>query len=151
MFKKCYKYVFNMCLVRIYSVCKRPSKRLSRVVAFIIELYREYKSKGRPCHCAAALRSLTRGAKGTRVYHLYRNVFLAQRVKKPYQIALFSAFLTPNQNSCAFIICKNHPESRLETLILRQKSGDKRILSHKSVMWWSGEVVFRTKYKNFIR
>ena len=28
----------------------------------------------------------------------------------------------PNQNSFAFIICKNHPESRLETLILRQKS-----------------------------
>ena len=26
----------------------------------------------------------------------------------------------------AFIICKNHPESRLETLILRQKSDDKR-------------------------
>ena len=35
---------------------------LSRVVAFIIELYREYESRGRPCHCAAALRSLTRRA-----------------------------------------------------------------------------------------
>ena len=43
-------------------VCKRLSKRVSRVVAFIIELYREYESRGRPCHCAAALRSLTRGA-----------------------------------------------------------------------------------------
>ena len=42
-------------------VCKRLSKRLFRVAAFIIELYREYESGGRPCHCAAALRSLTRG------------------------------------------------------------------------------------------
>ena len=32
------------------------------------------------------------------------------------------------QNSFAFIICKNHPESRLETLILHQKSDDKRTL-----------------------
>ena len=43
-------------------VCKCLSKRLSWVVAFIIELYREYESRGRPCHCATALRSLTRGA-----------------------------------------------------------------------------------------
>ena len=33
-------------------VCKRLLKRVSRVVAFIIELYREYESRGRPCHCA---------------------------------------------------------------------------------------------------
>ena len=39
------------------------------------------------------------------------------------------AFLTPNQNSFAFIICKNHRESRLETLILRQKCDDKRTRS----------------------
>ena len=38
-------------------------KHVSRVViAFIIELYHEYESKGRPCHCAAVLCSLTRGA-----------------------------------------------------------------------------------------
>ena len=43
-------------------VCKRLPKHVSRVVAFIIELYREYESRGRPCHCAAALCSLTRGA-----------------------------------------------------------------------------------------
>ena len=35
-------------------------------------------------------------------------------------------FQPPNQNSFAFIICKNHPESRLETLILCQESDDKR-------------------------
>ena len=30
-------------------------------LSFIIELYREYESRGRPCHCAAALRrSFTR-------------------------------------------------------------------------------------------
>ena len=34
------------------GVCKRLPKRLSRVVAFIIELYREYESGGRPCHYA---------------------------------------------------------------------------------------------------
>ena len=33
-----------------------------------------------------------------------------------------------NQNSFAFIICKNYPESRLETFILRQKCDDKRTL-----------------------
>ena len=27
-----------------------------------LELSRKYESRGRPCHCAAALRSLTRGA-----------------------------------------------------------------------------------------
>ena len=43
-------------------VCKRLPKRLSRVVAFIIELYRKYESRGRPCHCTAALRSLTHRA-----------------------------------------------------------------------------------------
>ena len=79
-------------------VCKRLPKRLSRVVAFIIELYREYESRGRPCHCAAALRMfypwsrdhvghphLRRSvgdikgvSKQLCVYHLYRNVFLAQ-------------------------------------------------------------------------
>ena len=51
-------------------VCKRLMKRLSRVVAFIIELYREHESRRRHCHCAAALRSLTRRAEivsGTRL------------------------------------------------------------------------------------
>ena len=43
-------------------VCNCLSKRLFRVVASIIELYCEYESRGRPCHCAAALRSLTRRA-----------------------------------------------------------------------------------------
>ena len=42
------------------------------------------------------------------------------------------AFLTPNQNSFAFIICKNHPESRLETLILRQTCDDNHSLKHMS-------------------
>ena len=32
----------------------------------------------------------------------------------------------PNQNSFAFIICKNHTESCLETLILRQKCDNNR-------------------------
>ena len=45
-----------------YPLSKRVCKRLSQVVAFIIELYHEYESRGRPCHCAAALRSLTRRA-----------------------------------------------------------------------------------------
>ena len=49
-------------------VCKRLSKRLSRVAAFIIKLYREYESRGRPCHCAAALRSLTRRAEINRAH-----------------------------------------------------------------------------------
>ena len=40
------------------NVCKR----LSGVVAFIIEFDREYESRGRPRHCAAALRSLIRRA-----------------------------------------------------------------------------------------
>ena len=43
-------------------VYKRLSKRLSRVIAFIIDLSvsRVRESRGRPCHCAAALRSLIR-------------------------------------------------------------------------------------------
>ena len=32
------------------------------LLRIIIERYREYESWGRPCHCAAALRSLTRRA-----------------------------------------------------------------------------------------
>ena len=39
--------------------CKCLPKRVSGVVAFIIELYLEYESRGMPCHCAAAVRSLT--------------------------------------------------------------------------------------------
>ena len=35
-------------------------------------------------------------------------------------------FQPPNQNSFAFIICKNDCECHLKTLILRQKSDDKR-------------------------
>ena len=65
--------------------------------------------------------------------HTLRLSSLQKRVSgsNAYQIALFSAFQkgVSNpliKNSFAFIICKNHPESRLETLILRQKSDDKR-------------------------
>ena len=59
------------------------------------------------------------------VYHLsqVRNTFqypLSKRVKTEER-----RVSPPNQNSFAFIICKNHPESRLETLILRQKFDDK--------------------------
>ena len=58
---------------------KRVCKRLSRVVAFIIEIYREYQSRGRHCHCAAAWRSLTRRmSRDAFIISIYRNVFLAQ-------------------------------------------------------------------------
>ena len=53
---------------------------------------------------------------------------LETRFNTHYQTRKKKAFLTPNQNTFAFIICKNHPESRLETLILRQKCDDKRTL-----------------------
>ena len=62
-----------------------------------------------------------------RLSYLYRNMFLAQT---RFRSHFFSAFLTPNQNSFALIICKDHPESRLETSILRQKSDDKRTLGY---------------------
>ena len=120
-----------------------------------------YKSRGRHCHCAAELRSLTRRAdiiklyrhtplrrsvgdiKGVSkllcVYHLYRNVFLAQtRIRLHFFWRFRKVFVTPNQNSFAFnIICKNHPESRLETLILRQKSDDKHTLRCTFAEWQS--------------
>ena len=65
------------------------------------------------------------------VYHLsqVRNTFqypLSKRVKTKAR-----RFKPPNQNSFAFIICKNQPESRLETLILRQKCDDKRTHSYR--------------------
>ena len=134
-----------------YPLSKRICKRLSGVVAFIIKLYCEYESRVRPCHCAAALHSLTRRADINRahaftymylgrrykgvskqlcVYHLYRNVFLAQTCNRSHFFSAFQTPKPPNQNSfiIMFIICKNHPESRLETLILHQKSDDKRTL-----------------------
>ena len=66
------------------------AKRLSRVVAFIIELYREYESRGRPCHCAAALRSLNRRAE----------IMFRARVYAYKSVGDIKAF----QNNFAFII-----------------------------------------------
>ena len=57
-------------------------------------------------------------------------------VSKAFQITLFLVFQRGISNpliktALRFnIICKNHPESRLETLILRQKCDDKRTQSH---------------------
>ena len=70
------------------------------------------------------------------VYHLsqVRNTFqypLSKRVKQKKGVSN-----PPNQNSFAFIICKNHPESRLETIILRQKCDDKRTLRLPTVAWF---------------
>ena len=92
-----------------YPLSKRVCKRLSRVVAFIIELYREYESRG--SHCAAALRSFTRGAelqRSRRAHALRRSVGDIKAFPKTtlrlsslqkhvsgsnaYQIALFLAF-----------------------------------------------------------
>ena len=56
------------------------------------------------------------------VYLLYRSVFLAQtRFRSPFFPRLRNAFLTHNQNSFAFIICKNHPESRFESRFYARK------------------------------
>ena len=57
--------------------------------------------------------------------------FVAQtRIRSHYFSAFQKGVSNPlglsTQNSFAFIICKNHPQSRLETLILHKKSDDKR-------------------------
>ena len=60
------------------------------------------------------------------IYHLYRNVFLAQTLIRSHYFRHFKkAFLTL---LCIYHLQKS-PWSRLETLILRQKSDDKR--THK--------------------
>ena len=122
---------------------KRVSKRLSRVVAFIVDLSVSRVQVARKAlllrSCIAQFHPKHNSLKGVSkqlgVYHLYRNVFLAQRrIKSPFFPRFRKAFLTPyNQNSFAFIICKYHPESCLETLILHQKSGDKRTLFSASL------------------
>ena len=83
---------------------KRVSKRLSRVVAFIIDLS---VSRVRVARNALSLRSCIaqfhpkhNAFKGVSkqlcVYHLYRNMFLAQsRIRSPFFPRFRKAFLTP--------------------------------------------------------
>ena len=87
-----------------YPQSKRVSKRLSRVVAFIIDLS---VSRVRVARKALSLRSCIaqfhpkhNAFKGVSkqlcVYHLYRNVFLAQtRIRSPFFPRFRKAFLTP--------------------------------------------------------
>ena len=77
--------------IAIRNACRNAFLELLRLSS--ISQYREYESRGRLCHCGAALRNFIRNT-----MHL-------------------KAF----QNSSAFITSKNHPESRLETLILHKK------------------------------
>ena len=78
--------------------------------------------------CSSTITSLWNSFNLGCVYHLsqVKNTFqypLSKRVKTKER-----RFQPTNQNSFAFIICKNHPESHLEILILRQKCDDKRTL-----------------------
>ena len=95
-----------------------------------ISQYREYEWPGMLCHCGAALRNFIRNTMHLkwRFKTTLRLSPLQKRVSGSiaYQIALFSAFQKGVSNpiiktALRFIICKNHPESRLETLILHQK------------------------------
>ena len=125
-------------------VCKRLSKRISRVEHCVY--HRSLASTSREeglvtaqLHCAVwSVDTCLYVGRSVGDIKAFQNNFafisyLQKRVSgwNAYQIALFPAFqkgvsnpLGPNQNSFAFIICKNHPESRLETLILHQKSDD---------------------------
>ena len=96
-----------------------------------ISQYREYGSPGMFCHCGAALRNFIRNTMHLKAFQnsfafitsIYRNVILAQtRIRSPFFPRFRKAFLTPQSKQlCVYHLKKNHPESRLETLILHQK------------------------------
>ena len=81
-------------------VCKRLSKRLSRVVAFIIDLSVSRVRVSRKAlslrSCIAQFHPFKGVSKQLCVYHLYRNVFLAKtRIRSPFFRRFRKAFLTP--------------------------------------------------------
>ena len=114
-------------------LCKCLPKHVSRVVAFIIELYREYESRGRPCHCAAAFAQFdpwsrdhvgrAPSCRSVGDIKVFQNDFAfiistetCFWLKGVSDRTFFRRSSPPNQNSFAFIICKNHPESRFGNL-----------------------------------
>ena len=79
--------------IAIRNAFRNAFLELSRLSS--IFQYREYESRGRLCHCGAALRNFIQNtafkgvSKQLSVYHLYRSVFLAQtRIRSPF----FSTF-----------------------------------------------------------
>ena len=63
-----------------------------------ISQYREYESRGRFCHCAAAVRNFIRNTMHLKAFqnNLYKNVFLAQtRIRSSFFLRFRKPFLTP--------------------------------------------------------
>ena len=130
-----------------YPLSKRVYKRLSKHLSRVCYIYHRTLSRVRVERKALSLRSLhcavwpcimlgTRGRRYKGVQSFKTTLRLSSLQKRCFWVKRVSdhnffgvserRFLPPNQNSFAFIICKNHPESRLETLILHQKCDDKR-------------------------